>query len=90
VSNNSSIVVCVFIATGMNLLSHCLAIIRGHGKQANSSGTVEGGVFSAAQAKLINNSLLRTVVTGQSQCARTRDLEGLISGPTILAFRDQG
>jgi hypothetical protein len=33
-------------------------------------------------------SLLRTVVTGQSQCARTRDLEDLISGPTILAFSE--
>jgi hypothetical protein len=52
-SNNSSIVVCVFIATGMYLLSHCLAMIRGHGKQANSSGTLEAGVFSAAQPKLI-------------------------------------
>jgi hypothetical protein len=36
-----------------------------------------------------NNSLLRTVVTGQSQCARTRDLEDLISGTTILVFRVQ-
>jgi hypothetical protein len=52
VSNNSSIVVCVFIATGMYLLSHCLAI-RGHGKQANSGRTVEGGVFPAAQPKLV-------------------------------------
>jgi hypothetical protein len=37
-----------------------------------------------------NNSLLRTVAIGQSQCARTRDLEDLISGPTISAFRVQG
>jgi hypothetical protein len=36
------------------------------------------------------NFLLRTVVTGQSQCPRTRDLEDLISGPTISAFRIQG
>jgi hypothetical protein len=51
VSNNS--IVCVFISTGMYLLSHCLAMIMGHGKQANSSRTVEAGVFSAAQPKLI-------------------------------------
>jgi hypothetical protein len=51
--SNNSVVVCVLIATGMYLLSHCLAIIRGHGKQANSSGTAEGGVSSAAQPKLI-------------------------------------
>jgi hypothetical protein len=53
VSNNSSIVACVFIATGMYLLSYCLAMIRGHGKQANSSRTVQAGVFSAAHPKLI-------------------------------------
>jgi hypothetical protein len=52
VSNNSSIVVCVFIATEMYLLRHCLAMIRGHGKQANNIA-VEGGVFSAVEPKLI-------------------------------------
>jgi hypothetical protein len=51
--SNNSIAVCAFIATGMYLLSHCLAMIRGHGKQANNSGTVEAGVFSASQPKLI-------------------------------------
>jgi hypothetical protein len=51
--SNNSIVVCVFIATGMYLLRHCLAMIRGHGKQANSSRTVEAGVFSADQPKII-------------------------------------
>jgi apolipoprotein N-acyltransferase len=40
----NSIVVCVFIATGMYLLSYCLAMIRGHGKQANSSELLK--VFS--------------------------------------------
>jgi hypothetical protein len=73
--SNNSIVVCVFIATGMYLMSRCLAMIRGHGKLANSSWTVEA-VFSAAQPK--------------TQCAWTRDLEDLNSGPTILAFRVQG
>jgi hypothetical protein len=46
------LLLCVFIATGMYLLGHCLEMIRGHGEQANSSGSV-GGVFSAAQPKLI-------------------------------------
>jgi hypothetical protein len=68
VSNKFSIVL-VFIATGMYLMSHCLALIRGHGKQANSS---------------------TTVVTGQSHCARTRDVEDLNFGSTILAFWVQG
>jgi hypothetical protein len=37
-----------------------------------------------------NNSLLRTAVIDQSQCSRTRDMEHLISDPTISAFRVQG
>jgi hypothetical protein len=63
VSNNSSTVACVFIATGMYLLSHCLGMIRGiqidtQGKQGNNRGTSGGGVFSAVQSKVIQRKQL--------------------------------
>jgi hypothetical protein len=61
---NNSIAVCVFIATGMYLLS--LAMIRGHGKQANSSGSLEAGVFSADQPKVIQGKQL----SAQDHCVQ--------------------
>jgi hypothetical protein len=47
--SNNSIVVCVFIATGLYLLSHCLAMIRGHGKHTTAAELLKVG-FSLQSA----------------------------------------
>jgi hypothetical protein len=58
----------------MYLLSHCLAMIRGHEKQANRAELLKV-MFSLQpnpNSYMEKDSLLRTVVTGQSVCKNQR------------------